>query len=997
VDANDNDRGIWRSTNGGGAWTQISETGLTSCGDPFGCGTQQAFYNLEIAAVADGSATDLYAGAVNLFKCKLASGATTCSQLDSSQGAKWLDLTRVYNCPSIASVHPDEHGLDFIPIASGSKVIMYFANDGGVYRALDGFTDLLSGTCGKTNQFDDLNASLGSMTQFVSFAIHPTDENTILGGTQDNGSPATNAATSSSQWVTVNGGDGGFNVINPTSPTQWFSANTDVSIQACNSGINCDSNTFIPVVTTTTLSGDHGPFYTPYILDPQNSAEMLVGTCRVWRGSTSGTAFSTLSVNFDTLGNNLCSGGETNQVHALAAGGPLQNGFSNVVYATTEGYGPFFGIGGGEVWVTKTAATTLMSNVTGSINPQHYPISSVAIDTSVSNGQTAYVGIMGFGVAHVFKTTNAGGTGQVSDWTDWTGSGLPDAPVNALLVDSSVVPSQIYAGTDVGVFVSSTSTAVWTEVGPAPGPGVSGYLPNAPVSAIRMFNSGGVKKLRVSTYGRGIWEFALATGPPDYQISITNTPLTVLKNQTAMFTGRLTAVNGYSGSVTLSCGAGAPGACTFSPSNVILPTSGGAAFTVSMPSGATITNYSFNIHGTDGTIAHDVPVVLQVTDFSLGVPVPVTVNAPQGGVSTATQYTLGSVGPFNGTVNLTCSISGSPAGAGCTFSPSISINLSPANPTVNVSTTVSTTASTPLGNYTVTITAATTGEAAKTATFQLQVTPPPDFTWAGGGAHTVLAGQTTLAYNLTATPVGSATFTTPVTFACSNLPDATVTCAFNPAQIASGAGATPVSLTITTTGPNPGTGTTKSQRADNRSPWLPVTLPLAGIVMVGFAGRKVSRHSTVAGLCVSILLMAVLVACGGGGNSTPPPPPPVSVTVGAGVPASLFPNQAGWPSQTAQFTATVNNTTNKTVTWSVAGSPASGTIDANTGLYTAPTLAPGLPATVTVTATAQADPTKSGSHTETLSVPTTPGTYTVTVTATEGIVSHSQNVSLTVN
>jgi hypothetical protein len=168
--------------------------------------------------------------------------------------------------------------------------------------------------------------------------------------------------------------------------------------------------------------------------------------------------------------------------------------------------------------------------------------------------------------------------------------------------------------------------------------------------------------------------------------------------------------------------------------------------------------------------------------------------------------------------------------------------------------------------------------------------------------------------------------------------------------------------------------------------------------MVGLAGKRVSRHSTVAGLCVSIVLMAVLVACGGGGgNSTPPPPPPVSVTVGAGVPASLFPNQAGWPSQTAQFAATVNNTTNKTVTWSVVGSPANGIIDANTGMYTAPTLAPGLPATVTVTATAQADPTKSGSHTETLSVPTTPGTYTVTVTATEGIVSHSQNVSLTVN
>jgi len=97
----------------------------------------------------------------------------------------------------------------------------------------------------------------------------------------------------------------------------------------------------------------------------------------------------------------------------------------------------------------------------------------------------------------------------------------------------------------------------------------------------------------------------------------------------------------------------------------------------------------------------------------------------------------------------------------------------------------------------------------------------------------------------------------------------------------------------------------------------------------------------------------------------------------------------------AQFTATVNNTSNKTVTWGVTGAPANGTIDAN-GLYTAPTLAPGLPATVNITATSHADPTKSGARSETLSVPTSPGPYTITVTATEGVVSHSQNVSLTV-
>jgi hypothetical protein len=59
---------------------------------------------------------------------------------------------------------------------------------------------------------------------------------------------------------------------------------------------------------------------------------------------------------------------------------------------------------------------------------------------------------MGFSTAeyptsHVWKTANAG-----ASWTDWTGMGLPDAPVNALLVDS--LGGQVYAGTDVGVFAS---------------------------------------------------------------------------------------------------------------------------------------------------------------------------------------------------------------------------------------------------------------------------------------------------------------------------------------------------------------------------------------------------------------------------------------------------------------------------------------------------------------------------------------------------------------
>src|SRR5208282_5599528 len=111
----------------------------------------------------------------------------------------------------------------------------------------------------------------------------------------------------------------------------------------------------LQAVGSSDLGGDQGAYDTPYILDPQNSSEMLVGTCRVWQISTSGTAPLQLSNDFDTLGTGLCTGDEINLVNAIAAGGTAQDGYSTVVYAVTNGYGPLSGSPGGEIWVTTSA------------------------------------------------------------------------------------------------------------------------------------------------------------------------------------------------------------------------------------------------------------------------------------------------------------------------------------------------------------------------------------------------------------------------------------------------------------------------------------------------------------------------------------------------------------------------------------------------------------------------------------------------------------------
>src|ERR1700687_3412986 len=992
------DKGIWRTTTGGTSWTQIPDNGITNCGDSAfgpnsGCGVEQGYYDLEVAAIPNGAAeTDVYAGAINLYKCTL-EGGTTCTQGD------WINLTHVYGCNpgplgAPAHVHPDQHGIAFM-VASG-KSPGYFAHDGGISRTLDGYGGLTTGSCTGTNQFDSLSESLGSMTEFVSFSIHPTSANILLGGTQDNGSPKTSSATSNSIWQNALGGDGGFNAINPANPNQWFAANPYVTILKCEAGTACNDAGFFQIVSSANLGGDQGAFYTPYILDPQNTSELLVGTCRVWRISTSGTAPLQLSNDFDTLGTGVCTGDEINLVNAVAAGGPRDiHNNSTVVYAVTDGHGPLSealsGTPGGGVWVTTNAGVNLMTDVTQNVNPNGYAISTVAMDQSDATGKTAYVGIMGFSTpsyptSHVWKTANAG----ASPWTDWTGTGLPDVPVNALLVDSQA--GQIYAGTDVGVFVSSTTTASWTEVGPAPGPGASGYLPDAPVTALQLFNpDAGTKTLVASTYGRGIWNYALVTSP-SYTNVISNSPQTVFATQNATFDGTLTAQNGYASPVNLSCTGAAPASCTLQPTQATF--SGSPTATYTLTAGGLVGDYSFNAHavGTDGNaITHDAPVTLQVVDFNLTAPSPNSLSAAQGGTSGASTFQVTAAGSFAGTVTLSCS-AGLPTGAACVFLPSSSASPTSSAP-VTVTLTVTAAAGTPVGGpRTVTISAmATEAPAAKTQTFGLTVTgSAADFTWTdtGNASVTVLAGQSA-SYTFSAAPVGGGSFSSGVSFGCGNLP-ALTSCTFTLPSIQAGAGTTAVTLTIATTGPNSGTQLRPQVGAVLRTAWTlrlrsgqafgggrPYTIMWVALVGIAGAGRKrrgkTRLYGGIAGICLALGLMAMIscggVAVGGGGTTAVTVNPPTGTVLFADEPGNSWP--AGGNQQ--QFTA------NQSVTWAVTGGGANGTID-GTGMYTPAATVPN-PATVTVTAT-PATGAAPGSAFLTVAAPTALGTSQITVTAT---------------
>ena len=120
----------------------------------------------------------------------------------------------------------------------------------------------------------------------------------------------------------------------------------------------------------------------------------------------------------------------------------------------------------------------------------------------------AYVSFGGYGVAagqHVWKTLNlAGGAGA---WFP-AGSGIPDVPVNSLVIDPGA-PNNIYAATDIGVYVSIDGGGSWI-------PYTTG-MPRVTVFDLTFQNVVGQRVIRAATHGRGVWERTPLPVPVDLQ------------------------------------------------------------------------------------------------------------------------------------------------------------------------------------------------------------------------------------------------------------------------------------------------------------------------------------------------------------------------------------------------------------------------------------------------------------------------------------------------
>jgi hypothetical protein len=218
---------------------------------------------------------------------------------------------------------------------------------------------------------------------------------------------------------------------------------------------------------------EEGAWSTPFCLHPDSSATMFVGMKNIWR-SKNIKHVEKDSITWEKISTNFLSANTTNcnQIRAHYTKG-------NVLYASK---------GSRKLGRTDNAMadTVVWQNIS-----TYLPSSVVAvnaIETHKTDSLTVYIAFN----KNVYKSLNGG-----TSWTLMTPN-LPDVAVNTIVSDTSSVLENLYIGTDLGIYYWDASMTEWVNFS-------SGFPYAARVTELEIAYDS-PKRIRASTYGRGMWE-----------------------------------------------------------------------------------------------------------------------------------------------------------------------------------------------------------------------------------------------------------------------------------------------------------------------------------------------------------------------------------------------------------------------------------------------------------------------------------------------------------
>jgi hypothetical protein len=294
---------------------------------------------------------------------------------------------------------------------------------------------------------------------------------------------------------------------------------------------------------------------------------------------------------------------------------------------------------------------------------------------------------------YVYADGDNAGDSHTSAYTI-SGTGITTTTIS--LIDA---PNTNFSGTFTQANNSAGNYVVFTT------PNISGFT----ISATPTASSSSFLRAPVN----GIQIVPLSPPTPTFTLSATpsSQTVTVGGSTTSPYTVNTTAVAGFTGSVTLSVsGLPANATGTFNPTSVSAGSS--SALTIATASSTPTGSFTLIITGTSGSLTQTATVTLNIApDFTLSA-APSSQSVNPGSSTPYTVNTTAATG-FTGTLNL--SVSGLPANATGTFSPtSVSAGASS-------TLTVATASSTPIGSFTLTITG-TSGSLTNTTTAVLIVT-----------------------------------------------------------------------------------------------------------------------------------------------------------------------------------------------------------------------------------------------------------------------------------